>query len=59
LIPAILLVTSPAAVLEACYLDGAPDEKTVWTALLPAVSLGGNAHHFFPLMMLVFGLIFV
>ncbi len=36
----------PAASLEACVSDGAPDEKTKWTEILPAVSLGASAHHF-------------
>ncbi|WP_082695932.1 allantoicase [Aquitalea pelogenes] len=37
----------PASVLEACYSDGVPDENTQWTTLIPAVSIRGNAHHFF------------
>jgi allantoicase len=37
----------PAAVLEVCRVEAAPDENTVWIALLSPVSLGGNAHHFF------------
>jgi allantoicase len=36
----------PAASLEACVSDGAPDDKTKWTEILPAVSLGASAHHF-------------
>ncbi|MBV8680429.1 MAG: allantoicase [Aquitalea sp.] len=37
----------PAAALEACHVEGAPDEQTVWTEILPAASLGSSAHHFF------------
>jgi allantoicase len=36
----------PAASIEACVATGAPDSKTVWTEILPAVSLGPSAHHF-------------
>ena len=38
----------PAASIEACCLTGgAPDAGTLWTPLLPAVSLAGNRHHYF------------
>jgi allantoicase len=37
----------PAAVLEACYEAGSPHLETEWTEILPVVSLGGGAHHFF------------
>ncbi len=38
----------PAASIEACALgDDDPDENTVWAALLPAVNLAGNHHHYF------------
>jgi allantoicase len=36
----------PAASLEACVSETAPDDKTQWTEILPAVSLGSSAHHF-------------
>ena len=36
----------PAASLEACVSEKDPDDKTAWTELLPAVSLGPSAHHF-------------
>jgi allantoicase len=36
----------PAASLEACVSDSAPDDRTKWTEILPAVSLGASAHHF-------------
>jgi allantoicase len=36
----------PAAAIEACVSAGVPDDKTVWTEILPAVSLGPSAHHF-------------
>jgi allantoicase len=36
----------PAASLEACISTGTPDDKTVWTEILPVVSLGSSAHHF-------------
>ena len=36
----------PAAAIEACVSTTAPDDKTVWTEILPAVSLGPSAHHF-------------
>ena len=37
----------PAASLEACVSDAAPDDKTVWTEILPAQGLGPSASHFF------------
>ena len=37
----------PGASVEACRIAGDPDQATVWTEVLPAQSLGGNAHHFF------------
>ncbi len=36
----------PAAAIEACISATPPDDKTVWTPILPAVSLGPSAHHF-------------
>jgi len=37
----------PAVGLESCFLaSGDPDESTTWTALLPAVNLRGNSHHY-------------
>ena len=36
----------PAASLEACSVTGDPDDKTKWTEILGAVSLGPSAHHF-------------
>ncbi len=38
----------PAAGIEACALAHSdPDQRTVWTSLLPAVNLSGNRHHYF------------
>jgi allantoicase len=38
----------PAASIEACALEsGEPGADTAWFALLPAVDLGGNRHHYF------------
>ena len=37
----------PGASVEACRVEGDPDGSTVWSEVLPAVSLGGNANHFF------------
>ena len=40
----------PAASIEACHLaSGDPDAGAVWFPLLPAVNLGGNRHHYFPI----------
>lgn len=38
----------PSASLEACFVDGGgdPDDTVRWTALLPAVDLQGNSHHY-------------
>jgi allantoicase len=36
----------PAASLEACKIGGDPDASTVWTEILPAVSLNPGSHHF-------------
>ncbi len=36
----------PAASLEACVSGKDPDDKSAWTEILPAVSLGPSAHHF-------------
>ncbi len=36
----------PAASLEACVSAGDPGDGTLWTEILPAVSLGPSAHHF-------------
>ncbi|MDI9407954.1 MAG: allantoicase [Candidatus Pacebacteria bacterium] len=36
----------PAASLEACNSNTDPDDSTVWTQILPAVSLSASAHHF-------------
>lgn len=35
-----------AASLDACYDDLVPDIDTVWTPLLPATPLNGDAHHY-------------
>lgn len=37
----------PAASLQACASDAAPDEHTSWGTLIPSVSLQGNSHHYF------------
>jgi len=37
----------PAASLEACHSDGAVDENSDWTQLIPSTSLKGNSHHYF------------
>jgi allantoicase len=39
----------PRASVQACRLDGPPDEHTQWTLLLPASPLQGDRHNFFPL----------
>ncbi|AEC21543.1 allantoicase [Pusillimonas sp. T7-7] len=36
----------PAASVQACHVQGDPDDSTSWTELVPARSLSGNAHHF-------------
>ena len=36
----------PAASLDACSVQGEPDEQTEWTTLVPAVTLHGNSHRF-------------
>lgn len=36
----------PAASVQACKVDGDPNDSTVWTSIAPATSLNGNAHHF-------------
>lgn len=37
----------PAASLEGCDCEGAPDASTVWTEVLSSVNLQGNQHHYF------------
>ncbi len=37
----------PAASLEACYSEQAPDDNTTWTTLIPAQDLQGDSHHYF------------
>jgi allantoicase len=37
----------PAASLEACRSDGAPDDSAQWTTLIESTSLQGNRHHYF------------
>ena len=37
----------PAASLEACYSETAPDDKAVWTTLISSTSLEGDSHHYF------------
>jgi len=37
----------PAASLEACNSDGAPDDSTQWTTLIESTSLRGDSHHYF------------
>jgi len=36
----------PTASLDACVSEREPDQKSVWTEILPTVSLGPSAHHF-------------
>lgn len=36
----------PAASLDACHSEQEPDTSTVWTPLLPATGLRGDAHHY-------------
>ncbi len=37
----------PAASLEACSCDSAPDESTEWIELVASTALQGNSHHYF------------
>ena len=37
----------PAASLEACYSDSAPDESADWVTLIDSTGLQGNSHHYF------------
>ena len=37
----------PAASLEACNSNGAPDDSTQWTTLIESTSLHGDSHHYF------------
>ena len=37
----------PAASLEACFSETAPDETTEWVRLIDSTSLGGDRHHYF------------
>ncbi len=37
----------PAASLDACLIDGDPDEASAWTEILPRDSLDPDAHNFF------------
>jgi allantoicase len=37
----------PHAAIEACQIEGDPDEHTAWSALLPYSALQGNQHNFF------------
>ncbi len=39
----------PFASVQVCRLAGQPDQRTVWTELLPRVSLKGDARNFFEL----------
>ena len=36
----------PAASIEACFSADPPSDDTVWDEIVPATSLGPNAHHF-------------
>ncbi|NYT75808.1 allantoicase [Alcaligenaceae bacterium] len=36
----------PAASVQACNIEGDPDDSTSWTEIVAARSLNGNAHHF-------------
>jgi allantoicase len=36
----------PGAMIEACLADNDPTDTTTWTEIVPATTLGGNAHHF-------------
>ena len=37
----------PAASLEACNSNAAPDDSTQWTTLIESTSLRGDSHHYF------------
>jgi len=37
----------PAASLEACFSETAPDENSDWITLIPSTGLKGNSHHYF------------
>lgn len=37
----------PAASLEACSSNAAPDDSTQWTTLIESTSLRGDSHHYF------------
>ncbi|MGN6550369.1 MAG: allantoicase [Pararhizobium sp.] len=37
----------PACAIEGARIDGTPDEKTIWTLLVPQSPLGAGAHHYF------------
>ena len=37
----------PAASLQACYSESAPDDSTRWTTLIESTSLRGDCHHYF------------
>lgn len=36
----------PAASLDACHVEGDPNDSTQWTVIVPSVSLQGNTHHY-------------
>ena len=36
----------PAAFIEACLSDTEPDDEAQWTEIIPATSLGADAHHY-------------
>lgn len=38
---------APAASIEACCLDGEPDQNTAWEKILDSVSLTGDSHNYF------------
>src|SRR5262245_41538979 len=35
----------PAASLDACRVEGDPDDRTAWTEILPSLRLAGNSHN--------------
>ena len=37
----------PAASLQACFSESAPDDSTRWTTLIESTGLRGDSHHFF------------
>ncbi|MDH3633270.1 MAG: allantoicase [Gammaproteobacteria bacterium] len=37
----------PAASLDACFSETAPDETSEWITLIPSTSLNGDSHHYF------------